>query len=302
MDKLCIVCGRTFHIRDSHASKRFCCSQKCTSARNKIRNRGENNPHWKGGLIRKFCLYCSKEFKVYPSVVNSRKCCSRKCSQSMVQRDIRISKGLPAEKPIKIKTRIVINKHLNHVCKLCGIALKVAKSYCSNCSPKGKQTITTYCQICGKPFNHWKGYTHKKYCSRTCATKGRIGEGNGNWKGGRKTLAQIIRGSKKNRLLIASIIKRDKYTCQSCKQLGGDLEVDHIKPFSDILEEFLKQYQVLNLQDFTYELSLIALKYKPFWDKKNLRTLCRKCNWTRQIERNKRPSDWESGAIQKILD
>jgi hypothetical protein len=43
---------------------------------------------------------------------------------------------------------------------------------------------------------------------------------------------------------------------------------------------------VLSLEAFTYELSLIALKYKPLWDKKNLRTLCKKCNWQRQVERN----------------
>jgi len=70
--------------------------------------------------------------------------------------------------------------------------------------------------------------------------------------------------------------------------VGGDLEVDHIKPFADILEEFLIKYMVLDVPTFSRELLLISLKYKPFWDKKNLRTLCRNCNWQRQVEKNRK--------------
>ena len=105
------------------------------------------------------------------------------------------------------------------------------------------------------------------------------GENNNNWKGGRTTLAKLIRQSAKNKKLILRVLKRDKYTCRICGQVGGALEVDHIKQFSEILGEFLNKYAVLDVVAFKYELYLIALKYKPFWDKTNLRTLCRECHW-----------------------
>lgn len=112
------------------------------------------------------------------------------------------------------------------------------------------------------------------------------GINNGNWKGGRLSIAQFIRGSPKNRRLIASTLKRDKNTCQLCKQMGSDLEVDHIKPFTKILDGFLQKYAVLDIRVFSFELYLIALKYKPFWDKHNMRTLCKKCN------QDRRKSQW----------
>ena len=108
------------------------------------------------------------------------------------------------------------------------------------------------------------------------------GANNPNWKGGRTELAQHIRESPKNKRLRTIIFKRDNYTCQSCGQISGRLEVDHIIPFAKILSEFLKKYATLDIKAFSFELYLIALKYKPFWDKKNLRALCENCNRTRK--------------------
>ena len=113
------------------------------------------------------------------------------------------------------------------------------------------------------------------------------GDRNPNWKGGRLPISQRIRACAKNRKLIASILRRDKHTCQVCGQVGGDLEVDHKIPFSDIMDGFLQKYKVLDVRLFQDELFSIGLKYKPFWNRDNERTLCRKCNWERQIERNR---------------
>ena len=98
------------------------------------------------------------------------------------------------------------------------------------------------------------------------------------------TIAQLIRESRKNRNLVKRVLKRDKFTCQECKQHGGDLEVDHIVPFSQLLNAFLQQYAMLDTKMFAHELQSIALKHPPFWDTLNLRTLCRKCNWMRFVE------------------
>ena len=127
-----------------------------------------------------------------------------------------------------------------------------------------------------RPFSSKGAYFSKE--TRVKLSLGFKGSKNPNWKGGRLNLHQLIRGCDRNRRLIALILKRDKYTCQLCGQVGGELEVDHIKPFADILDEFLQKYVVLDFATFQFPLFLVALKYKPFWDKTNLRTLCKKCN------------------------
>ena len=273
MEKECVICGKIYQVKPSHADKRVTCSRGCVGKLLKEKLKGKNNPHWRGGDIEKTCPYCGKAFYVSCGLKKIRKYCSRACAGL----GRRTSTGRYREKkPRKINP---------HLCKLCGKTIPLGRIYCETCSPRGKSKIISYCQVCGKPFEHWKGYL-RKFCSRKCYVSQQHGEGNPNWKGGRLSLAQLIRASDKNRKLIARILIRDKYTCQICGQVGGDLEVDHIKPFSDILEDFLQKYAVLDLKLFQSELFSIALKYKPFWDKNNLRTLCRRCNWQRQVERN----------------
>lgn len=285
MEKKCPVCGLTYDIKPSHAHKRATCSRKCMAELYKEKQRGENNPHWKGGKIGKVCPACSRRFEVSLAYTNTRQYCSRKCKDT-AQRKTR---------QLRLK---MDNQLFRHNCKLCGLPIPGNRRYCQVCSPRGKQTVTSYCEVCSKSFTHWVKRP-RRFCSMNCYKKNSNGAGNTNWKGGKLTLSQIIRQCDKNRRLVASVLKRDKYTCQKCGQVGGDLEVDHIKPFADIMEEFIQHFAALDLRTFAYELSLVALKYKPFWDKGNLRTLCRKCNWQRQVERNQRPADFDK--IVEIL-
>jgi len=87
----------------------------------------------------------------------------------------------------------------------------------------------------------WAGYTKGKKLSDEHKLKLRgerpnsCGEKNGNWKGG------ISAENKKQRIkfsreLQKSILERDKYTCQICNQRGGQLQVDHIQPWSKFIE------------------------------------------------------------------
>ena len=66
------------------------------------------------------------------------------------------------------------------------------------------------------------------------------------------------------------VFERDKYTCQECGVRSGRgkavvLEADHIKPKSI----FIKECE-FDLQK--------CLQYKPLWDIKNGRTLCKDCH------------------------
>ncbi len=57
-------------------------------------------------------------------------------------------------------------------------------------------------------------------------------ENNPNWKGGITPLNQKIRTSTRYYSWRDSVYKRDNYTCQTCGKVGGDVNADHIKPFS----------------------------------------------------------------------
>lgn len=56
------------------------------------------------------------------------------------------------------------------------------------------------------------------------------------WKGGVTPINKAIRMSTEMRLWRESVFIRDDYTCQICKQKGGKLQADHIKPFSKFPE------------------------------------------------------------------
>ena|SRR3990167_6968191 len=58
------------------------------------------------------------------------------------------------------------------------------------------------------------------------------GEKGSNWQGGKTTMHQLIRSSSQYVLWRTAVFIRDDYTCQSCGQRGGNLNADHIKPFS----------------------------------------------------------------------
>lgn len=60
------------------------------------------------------------------------------------------------------------------------------------------------------------------------------GSKNSKWKGGITPINEKIRKSIEYREWRMSVFERDKFTCQGqgCGQVGGDLQVDHIKPFA----------------------------------------------------------------------
>lgn len=52
------------------------------------------------------------------------------------------------------------------------------------------------------------------------------------WKGGVSTENEILRHSLEYRLWRKAVFERDNYTCIWCRQRGGILNADHIKPFA----------------------------------------------------------------------
>lgn len=102
------------------------------------------------------------------------------------------------------------------------------------------------------PSNFWKGkkrpevkswlHTPKVIASRTGfkqslefrkrLSRERKGANGSNWRGGITPKNLLIRKSMKYKIWRTLVFERDDYTCQHCKQRGGELNADHIKPFA----------------------------------------------------------------------
>lgn len=97
------------------------------------------------------------------------------------------------------------------------------------------------------------------------------GENNHFWKGGKTKLSLQIRNSVEYSFWRKQIFERDNYACQICgrKNKKGDkviIEVDHIYPFSKILDDF----DITSIEE--------AISCEKIWDIENGRTLCRECH------------------------
>ena len=187
----------------------------------------------------KVCPICTKKFNNKPKY----RCCSRKCSGKYQTLYMSGSKS-PVWKggPVKVK--------------------------CLNCN-KSEKVNKAYADI-------------YRYCSRECygeAQKESIkGRNNPNWKGGIHPLGIAIRGSERYQQWRTEVFNRDKFTCQDCKQIGGNLEAHHIKAFSLLYRKFLLKYNNFSPYEEKDILLRLADTYSNFWYVSNGKTLCVNCH------------------------
>ena len=92
------------------------------------------------------------------------------------------------------------------------------------------------------------------------------GEKSHKWKGGVALLRDIISQHFKYRQWRNDIFTRDNYICTWCGQKGGDLCVDHIEPFSYIIN-------TNNIKTLDK-----ALECEQLWNTNNGRVLCKSCH------------------------
>ena len=98
-------------------------------------------------------------------------------------------------------------------------------------SPWNKQQHTTIkCSSCSNNISvtDYDIKRNRKSCSRICASKLRDK--------GRTTEAFRLRTSNLYKQWRTAVFERDEYTCQVCFSIGGKLNADHIKRFSDFPE------------------------------------------------------------------
>ena len=151
----------------------------------------------------------------------------------------------------------------------------------------GRTLIDYYCK-CGKLLS---GQTRTGMCA-SCSHKGyvvteetkkklsnaHLGSNHWNWHGGISKLQNVIRNLFLYKDWRIAVFKKDNYICQDCFKRGGNLEAHHLRPFSIILNEFLRQYNQFSPVEDKEILVRLAIKYEPFWNVSNGQTLCDKCH------------------------
>lgn len=135
-------------------------------------------------------------------------------------------------------------------CK-CDIELKITrdierKKFCS------RKCLGLYTVEFKLPKDHMKNVVMPlSMTPEVNAKKANKGENHPNYKHDR-SLVKSKRSRYENTVWTQEVFKRDDYTCQECKQRGGKLQADHIKPY--------------------------ATHPESRWDLNNGRTLCVDCH------------------------
>ena len=92
-----------------------------------------------------------------------------------------------------------------------------------------------------------KKYLARRFCSGKCRgawhSRVLVGVRSSNYRHGLSSLFNKLRGSEKYKEWRNAVLKRDNWTCKWCEQRGGNLEVDHFKPFALFSE---KRFEVAN--------------------------------------------------------
>ena len=175
------------------------------------------------------CKECGKEFA---SKNKEQDYCSQHCAKAYLSRENNLYYNGQV-------CRIFIKK-----CKHCGEMLlnikfgKIRKSYfnrentCTHCrNKKKKNNYEKICKNCGQTFKTYR--KELQYCSLECCLKHRVGERSPRWN---PNLTQQERESKRNidgySDFVKGVIKRDKYTCQSCGQYSGKIHAHHLNSYN----------------------------------------------------------------------
>ena len=198
MESLCILCGSIFTHKSGKANKY--CSLDC---------------YWNYNRKEVSCPYCGKITKTFKK--DKRIHCSRKCSNL---HDI-----LKRTKKCLFCRKNFYSSKINN------------KGFCSK-KCYGKSTRTGQnksCPICNKVFWVTKSLLkRKRVCSKLCLNKYQslffIKEKSPSWKGGIRK-EKDRRKSYDGNMWRKAVFERDDYTCQICKERGGTLNADHIKPW-----------------------------------------------------------------------
>ena len=119
--------------------------------------------------------------------------------------------------------------HRQNISKCCSIICRRKyQKYAISGDKNGRfgEGVIRSCNTCNKEYRISPS-RNLKYCSKKCQKLN--GKFNPNWKGGISKENNLIRSSNKYKEWRLKRMELDKFTCQICKHIGGNLEVHHIK-------------------------------------------------------------------------
>jgi len=174
----------------------------------------------------------------------------------------------------------------------------INKFYCIDCAAEVKGYKTKRCYSCARKEQYKDSRNHPMFGkNHTQKSKSKMSDtrkilyknpkNHWNWQGGKSPLRQRLYSASNYSEWRTKVFKRDSYICQECGQHGGSLEAHHKNEFHIIFAEFLKEYDQFSPIEDKETLVRLAMKYKPFWEIDNGKTLCKDChNLTKGIKVN----------------
>lgn len=227
----------------------------------------------------KQCLVCDKDFRVIESELETRKYCSKECylvEHSDRNQMTRICLGCEKE--------FSFPKYRDQTCcsLSCNTQWKKKKRF-------DEKHTKINCAFCKKKIfmKNWKIERGGKFCSKKCHSDwmsvNLTGENSFGWKGGLTPFYRSLRTCTIYRKWRASVLKRDKHTCQDCDKKDCRFEVDHINPLVQIV--FENKLETLDQ----------AKKCDALWDISNGRTLCKPCHHKKSAEQRQLVVDISRG-------
>jgi len=203
------------------------------------------------------CLTCGKKFKVRKCHTHNgiAKYCSRKCCNESKRGQIRLDK----------------RQRLIKICQYCGQSFEIrpCENYRKFCSRKCADIAKI--GVKRMPFTQ----EHKDLIGKANKGNRRWGKDTNNWRGGITPLYNILRSLDEYKEWRMNCLKRDWFKCQNCDS-KIKLEVHHIKPFQELVAEFLQEYNQFSPFEDRETLIRLAFKWQPFWNLDNGITLCEK--------------------------
>jgi 5-methylcytosine-specific restriction endonuclease McrA len=244
--KPCVVCGQFIpRMKPSRLAKRIVCSIACRTAY----QTGNQNPNWQGGPVLVNCRRCGREFSVCRAASSNRIHCGKECSSSELK-----GKYVGEKSPVwkggkhlhkkrhREKKRAAAglspSKHVSQpairICKGCGKdGVLKGRAYHLECRPNPRSGAARWaCTDCGISRKMRVNPDRPIKRCKSCEIKRRKGPGNSNWKGGITPENKRLRASQAYKDWRTDVFQRDNYTCVWCGQRGGQLNADHIQPFS----------------------------------------------------------------------
>ena len=169
-------------------------------------------------------------------------------------------------KPKCIYCKLPVKNYNNKMHRSCMTKFHIKENH-----PLYKHGNKTKCIDCGKII--WIQFSR----CRRCASKGKL---NRNWKGGISPIKELIHSLKEYKEWKLAILKKYNFTCQDCGKRGGrNLDAHHHpKSYSELVKEFLKQYNQFSPIEDKETLLRLAITHNPFWDINGAIILCRTCH------------------------